>query len=237
MEEPRVAAYPLFEALTWPDQSRTFDEHAHVRDDRMDEAMAAMLHAFGLYVDVALEGDYDEAAYLAGKPDVAEAVAAGRLTSGYRHWYAEGRPLAAEAAPESAEEADVASLGVRLRAVVPERVPSARRFALDVDIENVGTVTYRSTGPRPVYLCYRWFDAAGAWTEIGRSVHTALAAPLDPGRAITRSAVVATPNVAGRYTLALTLLKQNVAWFDDLDAANGQRSEVVVEAWDADLPA
>jgi uncharacterized protein YcfL len=141
-----------------------------------------------------------------------------------------------EPAPtEAAEEVDLASLGVRVAAAIPDRVPSVRRFAVDVEVTNVGSAVLHSTGRHRVSVCYRWYDENGALKEVGKSLHTLLPAPLHPGDNVTVTAVIATPTVAGQYTLALTLLKHDIAWFDDLDELNGQRSKVLVEAWDAGL--
>jgi hypothetical protein len=221
-----------------PDE--VYDAHDHVREELVDGAMAALLHACGIYDVATVDTDYDEAAYLRANPDVAEAVRAGSVRSGYHHWYAQGRTQGrVAAAGELAHDAPIepSAMRVRIATTIPPSVPTDRNFALQVELENLGSAAYETTGRYPVYLCYRWYDAAGTWTEVGRSVHTALPGALMPGESTTLRAVVATPKSAGRHVLAVTLLQQNVAWFDDVDPANGFRDVVLVDHWDALEPA
>lgn len=232
-----VAYFPIFEALSAKDPSEVFDMHDHVRHELLDGAMAAMLHAYGIYEGVTLETDYDEAAYLRANPDVAEAVRAGSLRSGYHHWYAQGRAQGRVAsAVDVAQDVPIepGAMRVRIATTIPGSVPTDRRFGVDVELENRGSAAYETAGRYPVHLCYRWYDAEGNWTEVGRSLHTALPRALMPGESTTLRAIVATPKNAGRHVLAVTLVQQNVAWFDDVDPANVFRADVLVESWGLD---
>jgi hypothetical protein len=235
-----VAYFPIFEALSAMRPDEVYGGHDHVREELLDGAAAALLHACGIYDAATLETDYDEAAYLRANPDVAEAVRVGSVRSGYHHWHAQGRARGrVAAAVELAHDVPIESgaMRVRIATTIPGSVPSDRRFVLEVELENLGSAAYETTGRYPVYFCYRWYDAAGTWTEVGHSVHTALPGALMPGESTTLRAVVATPKSAGRHVLAVTLLQQNVAWFDDVDPANGFRDVVFVDHWDALEPA
>ena len=230
-----VAYFPIFEALSAMRDDEVYDAHDHVREELLDGAMAAMLHACGVYDPATAESDYDETAYLRANPDVSEAVRAGSVRSGYHHWYAQGRAQGRVAAAlELAQDVPIeaGAMRVRLATKIPGSVPTDRRFVLEIELENLGPAVFETAGQYPVYLCYRWYDAAGTWTEIGHSVHTALPGALMPGESTTLKAIVATPKSAGRHVLAVTLLQQNVAWFDDVDPANGFRGVVVVDDWD-----
>lgn len=92
---------------------------------------------------------------------------------------------------------------------------------MDLDL----AVTVHNTGPywlssdflyHPVHVSYRWFDEAG--DPAGAVQHRAkFAAPLAPGASATVRVIVRTPGAPGFYTLALTMLQEGYAWFDDLD--------------------
>ena len=85
-----------------------------------------------------------------------------------------------------------------------------------------------SGGKHPVFLCYRWFDAAGDLTEVGRSIHTPLPGALDPGASASLAMRIAAPRHDGRYGLHVSLLQSGIAWFDDVDPANGHVATVDV---------
>jgi hypothetical protein len=95
-------------------------------------------------------------------------------------------------------------------------------------IANRGDAVFVSAPPNPIELCYRWFDAGNDAVGAGTWLHTPLPQPLRPGNRITLVAAIAAPPVPGTYVLALSLLQENVAWFDDLDPASGDRHTVQV---------
>ena len=227
-----VAYFPMFEAFSAMQPRDVYDAHDHVRQELLDASMAAMLHAFGVYDAVSLESDYDEAEYLRASPTVEEAVRAGTTRSAYHHWYAAGRPQVAVVQAPDEVRLEPSEMRARIVTVLPSTVPTDRRFAVEVEVENRGPRAYEATGRHPVSLCYRWYDADGRWAEVGRSLHTMLRETLMPGTSSTYTAAVATPQSAGRYVLAMTMLQHDVAWFDDIDPANGFRGEVTVESWD-----
>lgn len=158
---------------------------------------------------------------------------AGAVRSGYHHWLDEGRatgrPLAVETAQLDAP-IELWDLRSTITASVPNRVPKDQRIELSVTIANTGQANYSTTGRYPVHFCYRWYDASGAPAEVGHSLHTALPDVVLAGETIALAPQIATPRSPGLYTLALTLLQHDVAWFDDVDAANGLRASVLVES-------
>jgi hypothetical protein len=228
-----IAYYPLYESIAYRPRSEMFNNHdVRVREDVIDAISGSMLRAFG--IDRApSEPDYDEASYLRANPDVAARVRAGTVRSGYDHWLDEGRaagrPLTVATA-QLDDPIDTSDLRATITAGVPSQVPLNQRIELSVTIANAGNASYATTGKYPVHLCYRWYDASGAPAEVGHSLHTALPDVVLPGESVTLSARIATPRSPGHYTLALTLLQHNVAWFDDVDPANGLRAPVLVES-------
>jgi hypothetical protein len=227
-----VAYYPTFESFNFAPYGEVFDldRGYHVRTDTMDRVMESMLRAFGIERS-ATEPDYDEVAYLRANPDVAALVRCGDVESGYHHWIAEGR---AAGRPLVAEEVRIddpiagADMHVTIAARIPERAFADEQIALRVDLANTGGATYATSGRHPVHFCYRWYDETGTPAEEGRSLHTSIPEALMPGESTTLTAAIATPQAPGRYWLALTLLQHCVAWFDDIDPANGLRSAVAI---------
>jgi len=228
-----VAYFPTFEAFMNAPPAEVFEGN-HVRPPVLDAAMGSMLHSFGIDRP-ATDPDYDEAAYLRANPDVAASVKAGRIPHGYRHWFAQGRAEGRGlTTPDCPTDEPIAAVDLQatIRATPPGSVPTRKRIAMPVIVTNTGSTSYASFGRYPVYFCYRWYDQEGTERETGRSVHTSLAGTLGPGETSAFDAWIATPEAPGTYTLALTLLQSNVAWFDDIDRKNGFRCAVIAKGGD-----
>jgi len=121
-----------------------------------------------------------------------------------------------------------------LRASLVADIPAARTvdevFVLPCRVTNLGDAIFVSAPPNPIQFCYRWFDPAGEPVDAGEWIHTPLPRPLPPRVALDASLRIVAPHVPGAYTLAVTLLQEGVAWFDDLEHTNGTRGTVVVGA-------
>lgn len=119
-----------------------------------------------------------------------------------------------------------------LRATFEGQVPAAtvidEIIVLPCRVTNQGDAIFVSAPPNPIQFCYRWFDAAGAAVGAGEWIHTNLPRALPPGETIEAPVRIATPHAPGIYTLAVTLLQEGIAWFDDLSPASGIRGTVVV---------
>lgn len=79
--------------------------------------------------------------------------------------------------------------------------------------------------PYPVHLGCRWFDGDGRVVAEGHRV--ALGA-LRPGAEARVAMPVTAPGQPGRYRLCLSPIQDRIAWFDDLDPANGATVPVTV---------
>jgi hypothetical protein len=112
----------------------------------------------------------------------------------------------------------------RVRADLPDRMQSNEPRALEVEIENTGRVDLVSRPPHPVFLATRWIDAHGDPIDGDR---VPLPVALAPGEH-TRATVPIQAPAGGRYQLVLSLVHEGHFWFDELDAANGLRREVIV---------
>lgn len=118
---------------------------------------------------------------------------------------------------------------VRLVAEMPPQVPSDTVVELDCTVENLGRAELISALPHPVHLAYRWLH--GTTVVPVAEAHEprfALPRPLQPGESLTCSVRVSTPSVEGEYVLSLTLVQEDVAWFDDVDASSACRQIVRV---------
>ena len=114
--------------------------------------------------------------------------------------------------------------GCRVRAELPDRMQSNEPRALDVEIENTGTADLVSRPPHPVFVATRWIDAHGDAIDGDR---VPLPVALAPGER-TRATVPIQAPAGGRHQLVLSLVHEGHFWFDELDAANGLRREVIV---------
>jgi hypothetical protein len=231
LEYDDVEYAPTFEAFSRYPRAQVFaDDDIHVRQDALDAEIGALLRAHG--IDRApSEPDFAESAYLSANPDVAARVRSGELASGYHHWLAEGRAAGRSLSSERLRlDGPLAPSAMRASIVasVPARLAIEQECTIYPRVTNDGDRILITDGTFPVYVCYRWFDPSGTALD-EPSIHTRLDDPLMPGESVTLRAGIRAPRLAGEYTLALTILQSNVAWFDDVDPANGLRLRVRVE--------
>jgi hypothetical protein len=113
---------------------------------------------------------------------------------------------------------------------VPRTVCARDMAKLVCRVSNAGPVALRSTGPNPVHVSYRWFSpdeetVAEGWREL-------LHRPLDLRGETEVMLRVLAPWRPGTYELRISPVQELVAWFDDIDPANGLRA--TIEVVDAD---
>jgi putative sugar O-methyltransferase len=128
------------------------------------------------------------------------------------------------AVPLSAQECRT-----RVSAQPPESLAPGEHRLVEIVVENRGRVTLTSSDPQLVFVATRWFDAATG-SLAGEGPRTRLVPPLRPRRARRCRLRLVAPDAPGDYTLRITPLQEFVAWFDDLDAANGLSCRVRVHA-------
>jgi hypothetical protein len=119
-----------------------------------------------------------------------------------------------------AAENKVVDADVRLD-VVTDAVSGAAgtTITVPVTVENATRWWLSSAFPyHPVHLSYRWRDAAGA-LAVPEGHRSRFAAPVPPGGSASLRVAVELPPSPGRYELAITLVQEAFAWFDDLDPA------------------
>jgi acetolactate synthase I/II/III large subunit len=120
------------------------------------------------------------------------------------------------------------SLRASFEAEIPASAKVNEVFILPCRVTNAGDAIFVSAPPNPVQFCYRWFNLLGRPVGEGEWIHTPLPHSLLPGQTMEAAVRIAAPHAPGRYTLAVTLLQEGIAWFDDLSPESGVRGPVRV---------
>lgn len=91
-----------------------------------------------------------------------------------------------------------------------------------VELENAGTVAWRSHGDEGIQASYHWLDERGN-AIVWDGIRTPLPHPVEPGASLRLELAVRGPMPPGRYRLALDLVAEHRAWFEELggEAAGG----------------
>lgn len=112
-------------------------------------------------------------------------------------------------------------LRATVEVAVPSTWPAVDGFAeVSCRVVNRGTARLVTAPPNPVHLAYRWLGDG----VIDEGHRTVLPRPLEPGDGLDLLLRLGGPPAPGRWTLAVSLVQEGVAWFDDLDAGSGWRS-------------
>jgi acetolactate synthase-1/2/3 large subunit len=114
---------------------------------------------------------------------------------------------------------------VRIEATVPGELEPGTIHECECLIENIGDAILVSAPPNPVHISYRWLAGRrpNDVVEGGRSI---LPEALVPAAARTCTFSLTTPERPGDYRLVVTLVQEQVAWFDDLDEQNAWSGSV-----------
>lgn len=103
----------------------------------------------------------------------------------------------------------------------PKHLALNSTFNLPVFVKNTSNFVWSNQGDRPTNFSYRWIDASGNMVIFeGDSERTALPWNLQPGESVALNASVRTPSKPGKYKLILTMVQENVAWFNDQLTSN-----------------
>lgn len=87
---------------------------------------------------------------------------------------------------------------------------------IPVTIKNIGREPWPATGEKPVQVSYRWVDMMGR--GLGPIISTQLPHNVAPGESVSLEATIQAPGNAGEYILRLTMVQENVGWFDQRGA-------------------
>jgi SAM-dependent methyltransferase len=98
----------------------------------------------------------------------------------------------------------------------PPRLAPGSESRVAIDLENAGWDTWRSDGAHPVHVSYHWRTPAGETVEFD-GLRSDLPRPVGPGETCRVDVTVRAPATAGRYELAIDLVKEGVTWFSEAD--------------------
>ena len=239
-EHPQVWYFPAYEivASAFTKGAYYTSDLRSVNEAGVDRVMRLFLAHCGAEGDLALELDarlFDENRTGADLPCDEEALA-----DEASDWLEYHRLLEREKANDAFVSVELPPTSIpmdalaasSMRAPVDAELPgflTARSIAIvPCTVSNRGDAVLVTGGKHPVFLCYRWFDENEQAAEIGASIHTFLPAALEPGESVALRMRIAAPEHPGRYHLRAALLQSEVAWFDDIDRANGTEAFVEV---------
>ncbi len=115
---------------------------------------------------------------------------------------------------------------VRLAACVPPRMEAGASIQARCEISNLSEAFLVSIPPNPVHVSYHWHSASG---EVIEGIRTVLPRAVQPQGVLPVQVRLNAPTKPGAYELRLSLVQEAVAWFDQLDPANGCILPVEVE--------
>jgi acetolactate synthase-1/2/3 large subunit len=118
---------------------------------------------------------------------------------------------------------------IEISAQMPESIIADATVEIPVRLRNDGGAILITAPPNPVLFCYRWVSPVDN-TEVdsGHWLHTPLPRAVPPGTTVEARIEIAAPALVGEYLLRVTLLQENVAWFDAIRDSNASVHHVTV---------
>lgn len=168
-------------------------------------------------------------------PQICDAVAIGFVTAGQRaRWIGQNSLFASAGNAETPRRAVGEPLNrgdsrVRIEGpgTLAEPLRSGSSTDISVTVTNNGTSVMPTAPPCPVNIGCVW-RLAGKRQRLQQDRRTPLPKPLAPGRSVTCRAELVAPRWPGRYQVRVTLVQEEVRWFDQVDATNALELDVVV---------
>ena len=117
---------------------------------------------------------------------------------------------------------------VSIEAVVPDILAADTLVDLECVVENRGSAFFVSAPPHPVHLSYRWIEQGSGRRLDREGERSRLPQALPPHQPLAHQVTVRTPPTPGEYILRLTLVQEQVAWFDDIDPTNASSHRVTL---------
>jgi len=97
----------------------------------------------------------------------------------------------------------------------PTKLVAGQRYKVNLRLQNTGTIPWETSGPVPVQLSYRWFNAAGDPAPGTDAIRTSLPITLQPGESIEVAAYLQAPAQPGQWDLEWDLLFAGTFWFSE----------------------
>jgi hypothetical protein len=117
----------------------------------------------------------------------------------------------------------------RIRTIdAPPEVHPSMVFHVVTEITNKSNCVIASLPPYPIHISYRWLDQSTGSVLIYDGERTKMGSALAPNEKRDFAVSVRAPDRSGRYVLRITIVQENVAWFDDGESKICSEVEVVV---------
>ena len=120
--------------------------------------------------------------------------------------------------PTAAPPAALSAYGVEwISNQIPSEMQADKLYTVTLTIKNPTSATWpaRGAGPGSVRIAYHWLPAQGDKPVVSNDERTALPHDIAPGESITLDNVlVAPPLNPGVYRLQMTLVHEQIAWFE-----------------------
>ena len=120
----------------------------------------------------------------------------------------------------SGEPLPVEACRVEIDGKLPEVLPRGTIHRAECTVTNKGSAILVSAPPNPVHLSYRWLEGPSGALPV-EGLRSPLPRPLPPEDAAECRVALEVPAIPGDYTIRVTLVQEQVRWFDEVDSANG----------------
>ena len=101
---------------------------------------------------------------------------------------------------------------------IASQMTSGKTISANITVKNISPVTWPSKpdtkGRYAVNLSYHWLNQKGA-PVVFEGLRTPLPKDLKPGESVNLNAAIQAPANPGKYTLEVTLVQEQVAWFPE----------------------
>jgi len=123
---------------------------------------------------------------------------------------------------------------------VASEMASGKTVAADITVKNASPVTWPSKPDSKnrynVNLSYHWLDKKGKMVVFD-GLRTPLPRDLKPGESVDLKTAIQAPEKPGRYTLELTMVQEQSAWFPEKDGAKLVLPVTVIEGGESNAEA
>jgi hypothetical protein len=118
---------------------------------------------------------------------------------------------------------------IKVQADIPSHSTAGKLTLVDCEVTNAGDGFLCSELPYPVYISYRWRRTAKS-SEFPHleGIRTRLPKTLAPGESLRCRIELQSPDIEGEARLTITMLQEQVVWFDELDEGNGCSAVVTI---------
>ncbi len=113
---------------------------------------------------------------------------------------------------------------------VPEAVATSAFFWPRVRLTNGTRRALCSVPPFPVYLSYHWAEASSGQVILANGQRTPLLPSLAPGATVEYPLFVSAPSAPGDYLLQVSLVQENIRWFESANPEILREARVRVTA-------